>query len=432
MPFILLFLLVRCSSFSTATFTPVIGILTQPFMTEVAMDVRSKNDLNNKGGEGHPTTKANHTMIAASYVKWIEAGGGRSIPIPYDATSTALLDDILSQVDGVLFPGGGLDDIPFSATHLWKALRGDRYHQNGADMVPLWGTCLGFEFIVRLASAQNSNSTNHTESDILEGGYDATNISLALLNVQRTGLYLPDSIYQSVVTKNITMNNHHLGVTPQRFLQNKNLVQLFDVTSTNIDQNGREFVSTIEPAVQGKRKNDNGNRRHLPPTPPPPIYGVQFHPEKNAFEYGLYPHTNIPYEAIDHSPEGIALSVYMARFFVGLARDNVLRKSRRSSTDSAASSSSSSTSKYNKVDRYPVVYSYPRQWGVKFEEFYIIPPASHWEKGEDLLLPPTSATTSTVESGGGSDYDHQQPQATNDETENAEHEPSLVRKRRSR
>jgi gamma-glutamyl hydrolase len=377
-------------------------------------------------------------MIAASYVKWIEAGGGRSIPIPYDATSTTLLDDILSQVDGVLFPGGGTDELPFAAIHIWKTLHTKQYYNRNsssnnkdddgevdgrkegpADMIPLWGTCLGFEFIVQLAASSYKKYNHHhtvvvnevDDSTILEGGYNATNISLPLLNVQRSGLYQPDNIYYSVIQNSITMNNHHLGITPQRFLQSDNLVRMFDITSTNVDQNGKQFVSTIEPKQianvgdgnkighhQRRLSSSKSSTPTLPSSsssPPPPIYGVQFHPEKNAFEYGLYPHTNIPYEAIDHSPDGVTLSIYMSQFFIGLARDNVLWQNSATAANTTADKRSS---KYTKVDRYPVVYTYPRQWGVKFEEIYIIPPASHWER--DLTPSSTSLTTSTATSSG--------------------------------
>jgi gamma-glutamyl hydrolase len=49
-----------------------------------------------------------------------------------------------------------------------------------------------------------------------------------------------------------------------------------------------------------------------------PIFGSQWHPEKNAFEWGQ---TNgIPNEAINHSPEAILIAQYTANFFVQQAR----------------------------------------------------------------------------------------------------------------
>jgi hypothetical protein len=62
------------------------------------------------------------------------------------------------------------------------------------------------------------------------------------------------------------------------------------VTSTNKDYEGLEFVSSFE------------HKQY-------PIYGVQFHPEKNAYEWKLT--KNIP-----HASSGIAVGQYFANFLV--------------------------------------------------------------------------------------------------------------------
>lgn len=290
--------------------TPVFGILTQP--------VRDSNE----------------TMIAASYVKWLEAGGARSIPIPYDA-SEELVEDIFGQIDGILFPGGG-SDLPPAAVYVWKLVR--MAHSEG-DAFPVWGTCLGFEFLLQLASQNTS---------ILEGGYASENVSLALEHVVRHRLYRPPDLFQAVRSLNITMNNHDLGIPPETFSRTLPLKRLWKITSINHNWQGRPFVSTIEPIFPASF----------------PVYGVQFHPEKNAFEYATYPHTNIPYEAIDHSKAGIAMSLYMASFVVDLARKNPTY---------------GKFHQYDKPDKYPLVYSYPMTRGIKFEQTFRIPPASYWE-----------------------------------------------------
>jgi gamma-glutamyl hydrolase len=263
----------------------------------------------------------------------LEAGGARSIPIPYDA-SEDLVRDLFGQIDGVLFPGGA-SDLPASAVHIWKLLH-QAYDTN--DFIPLWGTCLGFEFLLQLGSGNTS---------ILENGFQAENISLPLYQVERYRLYQNEKLYETIRRNNITMNNHHQGISPKRFEETELLRTNWKVTSVNTDLDGTPFVSTMEPLHPGRF----------------PVYGVQFHPEKNAFEYATYPHTNIPYEAIDHSEAGIAMSLYMASFFVALAKRNPAHGHYH---------------EYSKPDLYPLVYSYPMERGIKFEQIFIIPPASHW------------------------------------------------------
>jgi len=174
----------------------------------------------------------------------------------------------------------------------------------------------------------------------MQDGFNAENISLPLENVVAKELYNDPITYQTVQTRNVTMNNHERGIEPNQFLRNDKLRLLWEITSTNQDKSGRPFVSTIEPVDPDRF----------------PIYGVQFHPEKNAFEY-------IPYEAIDHSDEGVAFSAYMARFFGRLARKGMQDNPYHS---------------YRNYDLYPLVGTYPMHTGNGFEQVYDIPAASHW------------------------------------------------------
>ena len=96
----------------------------------------------------HHHNNVEGTYIAASYVKWLESAGARSIPIPWDA-SNELVDEIMSQVNGILYPGGA--DIPLSSAfhRVWEIAH--QFNEQG-QYFPIWGTCLGFEIILMLAS----------------------------------------------------------------------------------------------------------------------------------------------------------------------------------------------------------------------------------------------------------------------------------------
>ena len=73
---------------------PVIGILTQTLETEMQADERFSDYK---------------YYIMSSYVKYIEASGARIVPIIYDETKESI-DDKLSKLDGILFPGGDGDN----------------------------------------------------------------------------------------------------------------------------------------------------------------------------------------------------------------------------------------------------------------------------------------------------------------------------------
>ena len=319
-------------SLVNASDTPTIGILTQPS--------RTKGEF----------------MIAASYVKWLEAGGAKSIPIPYDAPP-ALVEDLFGQINGLLLPGGA-SDVPQSVRYLLTlALQAS----TTGDFFPVWGTCLGFEYMVQVLS--NSSSPSRP---VLTDGFDAENISLPLLNVQQRNLYAEDHILDVVTNYNVTMNNHMMAVEPATFQKDPKLNELFEVTSTNVDRKGRPFVSTIE-------------SRH-PETFP--WYGVQYHPEKNAFEYATYPGTDIPYEAINHSFQAVDFSIALARVFVSLATQQHQQNN--------------NTHAYTRADIYPFVNTFPVKKGLAFEESYIIPSATHWTVKPDVLAAMATKSRNTA------------------------------------
>lgn len=278
---------------------PIIGIFAQP----------STSTEGNCNG--------NCQYIAASYVKYIEASGARVVPINFYSTNEQL-DDIFNKVNGFFFPGGG-SSFPKSAQYIFdKTVTANK----AGDFSPLWGTCMGFQWLL-LACSKDMNIL-----DPSSGQMDAYNYSIPLdftNTATSSKLFQPTEINMNMMkilaTENVTMNNHHYGIWTDHFKSTSSLSSFFNLISTNKDRNGNEFVSTIESFDY-------------------PIFGSQWHPEKNNFEWGK---TNgIPNEAINHSPHAVLASQYAADFFVNQARLSTHKYANSNEEDAAL------------IDNYPV------------------------------------------------------------------------------
>jgi gamma-glutamyl hydrolase len=100
----------------------------------------------------------------------------------------------------------------------------------------------------------------------------------------------PDGVLKTLSKEKSTSNFHHWCMTREN-LTMSNLDKFYRPLATSTDDNGLEFVATIE-AVNY------------------PIWGVQFHPEKNVYEWGANL-TSVP-----HSPGAVKAGLYFADFFV--------------------------------------------------------------------------------------------------------------------
>lgn len=141
----------------------------------------------------------------------------------------------------------------------------------------------------------------NSQCSILDFDYDAENISLPLnftKNAETSVLFgnLPKEIYDNLATANVTFNAHDNGLPPSKYMNSASLSSYVRVLSTNFDRNEKEFVSSYE-----------GIRY--------PIWGIQFHPSRLAYEWK-------PYENMNHSPQAIADMQFIAYFMYGQARKN--------------------------------------------------------------------------------------------------------------
>lgn len=235
------------------------------------------------------------SYIAASYVKWIESSGARVVPIQYDL-SEAELTSLVAGLNGVLFPGGAVRVAPgnpyFEVTKSVFNL-GIKANDNG-EHFPMWGTCLGFEFLCVMGASSDS---------VLDqsGTFDSENLPIPLTftpaanSSNMFGSFSPN-VRQALATENVTMNFHKRGVTPKVFNADKKMPSFYKILATSVDRTGKEFIAAIE-----------GTKY--------PVYGTQFHPEKNIFEWSTK--DNIP-----HSGDAVLTAQAFSNFFVANAREN--------------------------------------------------------------------------------------------------------------
>jgi len=242
----------------------------------------------------HPYNST-HEYIATSYIKYLEMSGARSIRIPYEGMDDEGMDWLETNTNA-LFLMGGSAVLTSGVRDLFDRVR-------GIDGYPIWGTCLGFEWIMQMVSEDDS---------IIDANLDAENYSIPLnltssaadSRLMNAGNGKEWSVGVSSMLSNhpVTMNNHMHGVLTSSFSENDKLNELFNVLSTNADRKGVEFVSTVE----SKSASDM-------------IYATQWHPEKNAFEYGVQPDAvvDLMAEDIDHGEVGRRVSFEMGNFLVG-------------------------------------------------------------------------------------------------------------------
>jgi gamma-glutamyl hydrolase len=224
------------------TYKPIIGVITQP--TKVALDAEESGP---PVSEARAAAGKQGEYIAASYIKFVEAAGGRAVPIHYSADE-ATLTSLAKSVNGILLPGGG---VSLSNSSVYYQAGQTLYNaavkfNDAGEHFPIWGTCLGFEELARLLSGSNDQTLSPHAG---QSRFDSENYPVPLVATEamaRSRMFgsAPADLIKAITTENITMNNHGAGVTPQDF--EEILGGTVEMLSTNVDRAGRPFVSTFE------------------------------------------------------------------------------------------------------------------------------------------------------------------------------------------
>jgi len=270
----LLIIFAIASTLNPSLSKPIIGILTNPTIDDT-----------------HDITEA---FINPTYVKWLETAGAEVVPI-HPWISDSELDSILGKVNGILFQGGSTllaTDSPFViiASKILKRVIKEKDENN--KILPLWGTCQGFELLHVIISGSSSvlvdyNSYNIISNLLLNSDANKTSQMFSLFS---------DEDVSNMIKEPLTAEFHHYGVGFTQYIMFPELDRFFKQTSFAYDLDGKLYVSSVE-------------ARNYP------VYAVQFHPEKTSFDRN--PDDNIP-QGID----AIRVSQNFANYFVDTARSN--------------------------------------------------------------------------------------------------------------
>ncbi|XP_063307433.1 gamma-glutamyl hydrolase-like [Pelobates fuscus] len=230
------------------------------------------------------------SYIAASYVKTLESAGARVIPIKISLPEEEYVK-IFNSINGILLPGGGVDLMHSEFAKAAKIFYDLALKANdNGDYFPIWGTCLGFEELTYLTSGELLLTLTETEDVSLPLNFSQDALRSKLFR------NIPKNLYDNLSKLPITSNFHSWSLSMQNFTANEKLKKFYNVLSTNSDGTV-EFISTFEAYDY-------------------PIYGVQWHPEKTAFEWKKA-------SEISHTAEAVYVAFYMAEFFVNEARKSL-------------------------------------------------------------------------------------------------------------
>tara|TARA_B100000925_G_scaffold285285_1_gene261415 strand:- start:893 stop:1825 length:933 start_codon:yes stop_codon:yes gene_type:complete len=203
------------------------------------------------------------SYISTAHSEWLKSAGLSILAIPY---TTKDFQWYFERINGLYLPSGGVfasnSREYYNCCKEFMKLAIDA-NDNG-NYFPVWGGCMGFQQMLIMADGKDNLE------NFLERFDSFGNLELPLIFTDEgvNGKMMakakkenPDYIIK-LMSENCTLNNHMMGISPEKFNRSKLLRNFYNIVSYNYDRKGNKFVSTIEAKEY-------------------PFYGVQWHPERD-------------------------------------------------------------------------------------------------------------------------------------------------------
>jgi gamma-glutamyl hydrolase len=186
-----------------------------------------------------------------AYVDWFEERGIRVIPIPYDTTHHTAF---FQMINGLFIPGGETTYIMKNKTFIESVSRFFELSLQQEEYFPIWGTCFGFEVLMAVVGGFTKFKRYN--------GHGLVPIRLTSEG-KRSRMFgsFSKRFLHYLENEKSTLENHEYGISPSDFMNHLHLKRFFHILATSVGEDGKEYVAAIE----GKYY---------------PIYGVQWHPER--------------------------------------------------------------------------------------------------------------------------------------------------------
>lgn len=226
--------------------------------------------------EKNPT----NSFIYTNNVLYLNSLGADVVAV-FAWDSIQYLDYVISNVDGFYFQGGDVDissDTMFYRTYNYILSTIKDLNDRNIKKVAMWHTCLGFEMFVNSINKSNALESFDSVNEVSDLVFEDSEIKNSKMYAN-----LSDNILKAMKENKIINENHKFGFSRKTF-ENPNLKDFFIITSYSFDQKKKEYVASIE------AKNY-------------PFFGVQYHPEKTAYQRREADKVSNSFEAIQFTKQ---------------------------------------------------------------------------------------------------------------------------------